>query len=304
MPTKEQTQPIQFSVCIDADGDFAQELLLGIPIFLWVAFRVASRIEKKFICITSNDPAIQKYAARYGFQGQKFTTTQTISLPSNQPFWHHNTLQEWSVDHPPVCTFPHEQLVVTSEDTLQFARDIARGLLPTSPYAIPAQAIRHQFPIRLLVLDCDGVLTDGHLAVASDGTLTRRYSIHDGGSLLRLQKADIPVYLVSAAAADESMIRRMEMLHIPRKRQFYGIRNKEKSIRAIIAEHGALAWEVAFIGDDLIDINAMQWVGHPYCPANAALEVLQCGAIRLTKNGGHGCIREITQIILEQKVEL
>ena len=156
----------------------------------------------------------------------------------------------------------------------------------------------------MLVLDCDGVLTDGHIAVSGTGTLTRRYNIHDGGSLLQLQRANIPVFIVSAAAADESMIHRMEMLHIPRERQFYGVRNKEEAIKALITEQGAVAWEVAFVGDDLIDINAMQWVGHPYCPADADLKVMQCKAIRLAKNGGQGCIRELTKIILEQKAEL
>jgi 3-deoxy-D-manno-octulosonate 8-phosphate phosphatase (KDO 8-P phosphatase) len=161
----------------------------------------------------------------------------------------------------------------------------------TSSPSFASRAIR----LRLLLFDVDGVLTDGRLLLDSDGRESKRYHIRDGTGLVWARQAGLLTGLVSARAS-ASTTERARQLAIPIVRQ--GAENKLKAYDEIIAEQGLRDDEVAFMGDDILDLPVLRRVGLAAAPADAVPEVRSRVQWVSQYGGGQGAVRELIEVVL------
>ena len=150
-------------------------------------------------------------------------------------------------------------------------------------------------PIRLLILDVDGTLTDGGLYLSADGQAMKRFDIQDGLGLVRLQEAGVEVALVSA---DTSAIVQARAEKLGIRAVLTGCDDKVDVVRRLLEERDLTAEQVVYMGDDLTDLGAMAEVGNSAAPASAVAEVLEVVDYVTTRSGGHGAVREICDLIL------
>jgi 3-deoxy-D-manno-octulosonate 8-phosphate phosphatase (KDO 8-P phosphatase) len=160
--------------------------------------------------------------------------------------------------------------------------------------------------IGLVVLDVDGVLTDGGVymggAPGDGGNLElKRFDIQDGLGIRFLQWAGIEVAIVSGRVSMATQIR-AEELDIVECHQDGGAQ-KVRAIEGILKRKG-LGWDqVAMLGDDLPDLAVLKKVGLPAVVANASEEVLEVATWQGRKRGGHGAVREFCEALLKARGE-
>lgn len=152
--------------------------------------------------------------------------------------------------------------------------------------------------IRLLLLDVDGVLTDGGLYLSDDGSQGRRFNVCDGLGIRFAQKAGLQVGILTGKESGAVRHRAAE-LGITLLRM--GSKDKGADAVAMAAEAGVPAAETAFLGDDLIDLPAYRVVGYPMAVANARPEVKSAAAWIGSVPGGHGAAREAIEHILRAR---
>ncbi len=144
-------------------------------------------------------------------------------------------------------------------------------------------------------MDVDGVLTDGTVAISSDGTETKHFSILDGMGLVRLRKAGVAVAWISGRASGATSMRANE-LRVPHVIQ--GRTDKLMALQELASQLGLSAAQVCYMGDDDIDAPAVAWAGIGAAPAGsmpAVLKVADCVPVRAA---GHGAVREVCEHIL------
>lgn len=150
--------------------------------------------------------------------------------------------------------------------------------------------------IRLLALDCDGVLTDGGVYVLEDGTEFRRFDIKDGLGLKRVMERGIEVAIISNSTST-AVAHRAGRLGIKHVR--LGVENKLAALQELCSQLNLSLSQVAYIGDDLTDVPVLNAVGLPCAPADAVEEVRYAALYVTRQQGGHGAIREVVDWILE-----
>ena len=158
----------------------------------------------------------------------------------------------------------------------------------------PARAAR----IRLLVLDVDGVLTDGGLLYGPSGEETKRFHVHDGLALVAARKAGLLVAVLSSRAS-AAVTRRMAELGVTEVHQ--GVSDKEPALRSLCERLGVRHTEVAMMGDDLPDLSAMARAGMALAPANAVAEVKRAADWVARRRGGDGAVREAVEMLLKAR---
>lgn len=158
----------------------------------------------------------------------------------------------------------------------------------------PARAAR----IRLLVLDVDGVLTDGGLLYGPSGEETKRFHVHDGLALVAARKAGLLVAVLSSRAS-AAVTRRMAELGVTEVHQ--GVSDKEPVLRSLCERLGVRHTEVAMMGDDLPDLSAMARAGMALAPANAVAEVKRVADWVARRRGGDGAVREAVEMLLKAR---
>lgn len=146
--------------------------------------------------------------------------------------------------------------------------------------------------IKFLVVDVDGVLTDGGMYYISNGEESKKFNARDGHGLRTLEKNGTPVGLLSAGLGKSEAIvkKRVDVLGL--SKWYVGDRNKLEVLKEWVKELNIDISEVAYIGDDLNDLEVIQNVGMSACPADAVQQIKNAAMIVLTKNGGEGCVRE------------
>ncbi|MDD3180295.1 MAG: HAD hydrolase family protein [Opitutaceae bacterium] len=165
----------------------------------------------------------------------------------------------------------------------------------TPPTLRPSVAKSRWGRIRLFALDVDGVLTDGTVQISSDGTEAKKFSILDGAGLVRLGRAGVQVAWISGRSSGATTVRASE-LKVPHLIQ--GRLDKLAAVQALAIQLNCGADEVCYMGDDDVDVPAIQWAGIGVAPANAipaALAAADCVPVRAA---GHGAVREICEHIL------
>ena len=151
--------------------------------------------------------------------------------------------------------------------------------------------------IKLLALDVDGVFTDARIGYASSGDEFRHFNVKDGYGIRCLLECNIEVALLSAAPFSVSVRKRAASLGITYT--FLGCMDKLFVLRGLVVALGIERQEVAFLGDDYIDLPAMKWVGCPCAPADAHAVVKDHASRITTCRGGRGAIREICDMLIE-----
>jgi len=144
--------------------------------------------------------------------------------------------------------------------------------------------------IRLLVLDVDGVLTDGRLRYGPDGEREKVFHVRDGYGIRTLAASGVLIALISGRSS-EAVARRCADLGIREVQQ--GIADKGAAFAALAARLGIPARECACIGDDTLDVSMMQQVGLAVAVADAHADARRAAHRRTRLAGGAGAVREV-----------
>ena len=163
----------------------------------------------------------------------------------------------------------------------------------TRSAAVPLSVLRE---IRLFATDVDGVLTDAGMYYAESGDEWKKFNTRDGMGLKLLQRAGIITAIVTQERT-KLVARRAEKLAIPELHQ--GAMDKLTVIREMAARHGLSLKQVAYIGDDINDLETLKEVGFSATPADGMPQVAAVVDYICQKKGGEGAVREIIEMILE-----
>ena len=159
-----------------------------------------------------------------------------------------------------------------------------------------ADVERRAKKIRLVLLDVDGVLTDGTVLMHGDGTESKGFHIRDGAGIVWAMRAGLTVGLLSARES-ATTIQRATQLGIPIVAQ--GVASKAEEYNRIVAEQGMSDDEVAFMGDDVLDVPVLSRVGLAAVPADAVEEARAHAHWTSAFPGGRGAVREFLEVILK-----
>lgn len=149
--------------------------------------------------------------------------------------------------------------------------------------------------IRLLVLDVDGVMTDGRLYIRPQGDEVKCFHVRDGYGLKALQRAGITVAIISGRRS-EAVARRMRELGIEMVHQ--GVDDKLAVLREIEQRVGVDASRIACVGDDTPDVPVMNHVGLAIAVADAHSDARQVADHVTSAKGGRGAVREVCDLLL------
>lgn len=166
--------------------------------------------------------------------------------------------------------------------------------LPTELRALAAR-------VQLLVLDADGVLTDGRLYYGDDGEVVKAFHARDGLGLRLLRNEGVQLAVISgrAAPALERRVRDLRVHHV-----LLGRDDKRAALDECLLAAGVLAEEAAFVGDDVLDLPGMRAVGLSIAVADAHARV-RCEAHWVTAaGGGRGAVREVADALLAARGRL
>jgi 3-deoxy-D-manno-octulosonate 8-phosphate phosphatase (KDO 8-P phosphatase) len=152
--------------------------------------------------------------------------------------------------------------------------------------------------MKLLLMDCDGVLTDGRLWVLEDNDDQKAFHSRDGFGIELLHRAGLESGVISGRTST-ALARRAHWLGMKYVRQ--GCEDKEQAFAEILTEAGLTNTEVAFAGDDLNDVPLMLKSGLGIAVADAATEVREHAHYVTQARGGHGAVREIIELILKSQ---
>ena len=144
--------------------------------------------------------------------------------------------------------------------------------------------------IRLLVLDVDGTLTDGGIYIDAHGVQSKKFNIRDGMGITLLQESGIAVGIISHSRSQTILDERARMLGI--KYVYSGKESKLEVLERWKNELSLTSDEIAYIGDDVNDIEVIAYVGLSACPSDAHYKVIRAVDIVLQREGGKGCVRE------------
>ena len=152
--------------------------------------------------------------------------------------------------------------------------------------------------IRLFVYDFDGVMTDNKALIFKDGSEAVYVNRADGLAISELRKADYSQIIITTET-DEIVKRRAEKLKIP---VYLGINNKLACLKEIINERKISKEEVMYIGNDINDLEVMSFVGLPISPNDAHQSIKKISKFVTKKSGGDGVIREVLDMLLNDKI--
>ena len=152
--------------------------------------------------------------------------------------------------------------------------------------------------IRLLVMDVDGVMTDGKITYSSDGQELKSFNIKDGLGIKRAQASGIETAIITGRTSPmvERRARELGIAHLVQGRE-----DKLSALSDLVDQMNLSLDQVAYIGDDLPDLTAIESVKLGACPADAAIEVKSKANWVSTREGGDGCVRELCDLLVSHK---
>ncbi len=159
--------------------------------------------------------------------------------------------------------------------------------------SIPRNTLGH---IRLFATDVDGVLTDAGMYYSESGDEWKKFNTRDGMGIKLLQKAGLVTAIVTQERT-KLVARRAGKLAMPEVHQ--GVMDKLSVVREMATRYGLTLDQVAYIGDDVNDVEALKAVGFSACPADGLPQVLAVVDYVCRKKGGEGAVREVIDMILE-----
>lgn len=154
--------------------------------------------------------------------------------------------------------------------------------------------------IKLLLTDCDGVLTDAGVYYGENGEVLKKFNIRDGMGVERLRKlVNIETGIITGELSP-SVVKRAEKLKITELH--LGIKDKILTLEQILSSRDITPENIAYIGDDVNDIEIMQRVGLTACPSNAFILTKNIANYICEAKGGEGCFREFAELIIASKI--
>ena len=152
--------------------------------------------------------------------------------------------------------------------------------------------------MKLLVLDVDGVLTDGGLWYDSNGQLIKRFDVRDGLGIRLLQQAGLQIALLSGGqgGATDVRARQLGIQHC-----LVGIKDKVHALHTLQKDLNVSPTETVFVGDDLNDLAVRPVVALLLAPTDACTAVRRGANFVLCRRGGHGAVRELAERILQAR---
>ena len=158
-------------------------------------------------------------------------------------------------------------------------------------------AVRHKArAIKLLLLDVDGVLTDGRIILDDRGVETKHFDVRDGQGIVSLMRAGIEVGLITARNSKAVRYRAKELgLRIVRQ----GIQNKATTYGEIRRQSGLADTQIAYIGDDIGDVEILRRVGLAVTVKDGWEEIFRSVDYVTERPGGRGAVREVAELLLK-----
>ncbi|MBV52553.1 MAG: 3-deoxy-D-manno-octulosonate 8-phosphate phosphatase [Coxiellaceae bacterium] len=154
--------------------------------------------------------------------------------------------------------------------------------------------------IRLLILDVDGVLTNGAVTLCSNGEDIKSFHSHDGHGIRAIQEAGIAVAIISGRTS-QAVSLRMNELDV--KQVYQGQKDKTLAFQELLEYYQLTPEEVAYMGDDIPDLAVMKQVSLPIAVANAVPAVKEGAVWQTVKTGGMGAVREACDCILQAQTQ-
>ena len=144
--------------------------------------------------------------------------------------------------------------------------------------------------IKLLILDVDGVMTDGGMYFTENGDQIKKFNTKDGMAIIHLTKSDFQIAILSSGFTNNMVQERAKLLGI--QKCYVGRDKKIEVLEAYCKELSIFLENVAIIGDDINDLDIIKKVGFSACPSDAMDVVKSNVDVILNKKGGEGCVRE------------
>lgn len=149
--------------------------------------------------------------------------------------------------------------------------------------------------IRLFATDVDGVLTDGGLYYSDSGEQTKKFNVWDGLGLVLLKKAGLVTAVITM---DQTPLVNVRAAKLGISEIHQGVQDKLAVLQKLASKHGISLEEMAYMGDDVPDVPALQAVGFSAAPANAREPVRKKARYVCKAKGGEGAVREVADLIL------
>ncbi len=150
--------------------------------------------------------------------------------------------------------------------------------------------------IRLLVLDVDGVLTDGSVSISADGAEAKGFWLQDGHGIKMWRRAGLELALVSGRSSAATRVRaqQLQIRHLVE-----GCQEKLPVVKELLGQLNIQPEQTAYVGDDLMDIPVVRFVGFGCAVANAVPELKRFADYVTARPGGNGAVREVIEHILK-----
>lgn len=162
----------------------------------------------------------------------------------------------------------------------------------------PQDIIERAKKIKLLLLDVDGVMTDGRLIYGNYGDELKNFDVNDGLGIFLVKKAKLHCAILTAKASPMATKRAKELKI---DKVYHDFHYKIRAYDGIKKHFGVKDEEICFVGDDLIDMPVLRRVGLAVCPPNAVDEIKGMVHLITAKKGGRGAVREVCDLILRAK---
>ena len=159
------------------------------------------------------------------------------------------------------------------------------------------QILKKASKIKFVITDVDGVLTDTGVYYSAKGEELKRYSIRDGMGVERLKKILNIETGIMTKETTEIVTSRAKKLNI--EELYLGIQEKEKTFDEILEKKNLKAEEVAYIGDDTIDVEIMKKSGLSACPKDATKFAKEVADVIVESSGGNGAFKDFAELIIE-----
>ncbi|MBR4039717.1 MAG: HAD hydrolase family protein [Clostridia bacterium] len=149
--------------------------------------------------------------------------------------------------------------------------------------------------IKMLVMDVDGTLTDGHIYMGPDGETMKAFSCKDGHGIGQMLPRMGIVPVIITGRSSKIVANRARELHI--EELYQGVADKLPLLRQIAAKYGFAREEIAYIGDDLNDWECLEYCGLTGCPRDAEEAVREIVGFVAPREGGRGAVRDFIEYI-------
>lgn len=152
--------------------------------------------------------------------------------------------------------------------------------------------------IKMLVMDVDGTLTDGHIYIGADGEMMKAFHVQDGYAIAHILPEEGITPVIITGRSSKIVERRAAELKITHLHQ--GVSDKLSKLKEVAAELDVTAAEIAYIGDDLNDLDCIRFCGYTACPADAVAKVHEEVDYVCKRDGGRGAVREFIDEFLQK----